>query len=792
MRALKRDADFRFARAVPAAAALMAAARSPGVAARTTALAALKAGPPAPAAALLVLLALAAAPAPAGAAVSVGHSGWEWGNPLPQGNTIRSLDFAGDRGWAAGDFGTLLRSDDGGATWTGIATGLTADLRLVRAVGAETVVAGAGCALRRSDDGGRSFRRLPWTASEQPCPSAIASFHFPSRRTGYLVATDGSVLRTADEGRSWSRRTPLPGSRAAAPGSSLLPRDVFFTSAGTGFAATGPAAAAGGAPAGAGAPAGGAPAGRIFRTTDGGESWSAVASQPQGLNGLHFPTDEAGYAAGDGSVLLRTSDGGATWTRARVEAAGASEPVALTAVRCAGVARCLIAAEPSGRLFRTGDGGASFAAVAPAAERTFAAAFASPERAVAAGAGGATAVSDDGGLTWTAVGGRLGGTIERLRAASATVAYAAGTGGTLLTTADGGRGWSPLRPPGTAGLADVSFAGPRTGLALDSRGFVWRTDDGGAGWRTLDTGPPARFRAILALDASRLLLVGPRGLRRATDGQRFLPVAGKALAAAALVDVDRGGGSLFAYGPGALFASADRGRSWNPLRRPGRRPLAAVDFTGPRTGFALDEAGRLWQTANRGRGWRELLSIGTDRAYALAFGDALDGYLAVDEFGKARGGFLLRTSDGGASWRPQLLTRGRIGAGGLAAPSATAGFVLAGEASLFATARGGDAGRGSIVTVETPRESLPGPATIAVSGALKPAAGGETVVVSGRAAGDPRWRSAVAQVARDGGFTTAWKVKATSIFVAQWRGDERRRGDGSEALTVTVGPPGGG
>jgi hypothetical protein len=39
--------------------------------------------------------ALAALPARGPAAVRVGSSGWEWGNPLPQGNAIRALSFAG-------------------------------------------------------------------------------------------------------------------------------------------------------------------------------------------------------------------------------------------------------------------------------------------------------------------------------------------------------------------------------------------------------------------------------------------------------------------------------------------------------------------------------------------------------------------------------------------------------------------------------------------------------------------------------------------------------------------------
>ena len=70
---------------------------------------------------LVVLALFAALAGGAGAAdVTVGHSGWNWGNPQPQGNTLRAVEFAGARGFAAGDFGTLLRTDDRGRNWTGV------------------------------------------------------------------------------------------------------------------------------------------------------------------------------------------------------------------------------------------------------------------------------------------------------------------------------------------------------------------------------------------------------------------------------------------------------------------------------------------------------------------------------------------------------------------------------------------------------------------------------------------------------------------------------------------------
>ncbi|MDI6827648.1 MAG: YCF48-related protein, partial [Armatimonadota bacterium] len=46
-------------------------------------------------------------------------SGWIWQNPLPQGNNLADVHFVNSsNGWAVGDVGTILKTTNGGATWT--------------------------------------------------------------------------------------------------------------------------------------------------------------------------------------------------------------------------------------------------------------------------------------------------------------------------------------------------------------------------------------------------------------------------------------------------------------------------------------------------------------------------------------------------------------------------------------------------------------------------------------------------------------------------------------------------
>jgi photosystem II stability/assembly factor-like uncharacterized protein len=698
--------------------------------------------------------------APGFAAVGTGHSGWSWGNPTPQGDQIHGLEFFGNRGYAAGRFGTLVRTDDGGSSWSGVATGITQDLARIRIIDSDTLVIAGGCAVRRSDNAGQSFARLPWTASDLNCPSPVTSLAFPSDQVGYLLIANGTVFRTADGGKTWARRTSVPGTPST--GGGVAPTDIFFTSADTGVASAG---------------------GQIFRTTDGGGSWTLVRAQAAVLNGLHFVDASNGYAVGAGTSVLKTADGGATWTE---KSSGGN--LTLTSIRCADLATCLVTVDTGDRLLRTTDGADSFASVTPSTFKVFAAAFASATRAVAAGEFGTTVVSDNAGATWAQTGGRLNANLTRLRAVSSTLAFAPGRDGALARTTDGGASWTLIGVSTSGNVEDAAFVSQSVGYALDSAGSVLKTDNGGTSWQILNTGTNAVPAAIVALDANRVLLLGPRGVRRSTNGGgEFAVVRSRAVRRARLVDYDRAGSSLFTWGSHALVFSRDGGKSWKRLRRPARSSVVALDFVSARRGFALTADGRAWQTRNRGRRWRELPAVGSVEGVDLAFSSTRRGWLTLSSLGGAHGGYVLRTTDSGKSWRPQLVDDDQIQNGtGLVATGDDAGILLALDSSLFTTASGGDAGTPSKLKLKTKKRKLRKRSRIKVTGKLSPAEGGEPVIVSRRDERGTRWIDQIVTVASNGTFTTAWSVKKTALFVAKWAGDDDRAGDGSRVLRVSL------
>src|SRR3954447_2511776 len=480
-------------------------------------------------AALAVLILPAATQA---APVDVAHAGWSWGSPLPQGDNLTSVAFQGQRGYAVGEFGTMLRSDDGGSSWAGVSTGLTEDLDLVRMISPDSVVVAGGCPVRRSDDGGKTFRRLPWTASDARCTAGVASLAFPSATVGYLLLGNGNVLRSSDSGKTWSRRTAVPGTPATSAASRIAPSDLEFTSVDTGFAAT--------------------TGGDVFYTTDGGSTWTPVLQLPFSMRDLDFPTANVGYAVGAAPAALKTTDGGATWHELGLP----EDTPEVAKISCSGTDTCLAITADGDRLLRTTDGGASWTRVNPTSKKLAAVGLASATRAIAVGESGTTVTSNDAGRTFATLGGDLPGTFTGVKAQSDKVAYAYGEGGALARTTDGGATWSEIDAATSDDLRDVSYVSLGIGFALDTVGQLLRTDNAGDSWQILNTGTARAPNTVVALDSKNVLLIGPLGARRSFDGgQGLRTVTRQDVRRSPLGAADHVGKTVLAYGATRIVLS---------------------------------------------------------------------------------------------------------------------------------------------------------------------------------------------------------------------------------------------
>lgn len=699
------------------------------------------------------------------------------------------MSFIGSRGYAAGSFGTVLRSDDGGATWAGLPSGTLNDFLTLREVDPSTVVVGGGCSVRESTDAGATFTRLPINESETDCQTKTVSFSFISAMTGYVEQTDGSMFLTQDGGHTVASKTavPLNGANAA---------EIDFTSAITGFAVTG-------------APG----SGRIYRTTDGAGSWTQVATASQRLSGITFVTPTIAYAVGEDATLLRSTDGGASWTvRSLALPVGSATP-SLLHIACSDPNTCLISTRDATTLVRTTNGGATGSLVTPSSRKLYAVAFATSTRAVAVGEGGATVLSDDGGSTFpTAVSSSLPAGLTLLRrGAKPAQAYAGGDRGRLAFTGDAGASWTALQVPTTAALTDVAFPSPQIGFALDAAGTLRRTVNGGTSWGILDKGSNAVPGAVLAPSAQVVVLVGPQGLLRSVNGgASFAPVGGSVVLVAprrpgrrrpraARARISRlslssgavAGAALVADGPSGVIVSTDAGRTWELVAPPlARTGIDRVSFINAKAGYAVS-ASRLFFTSDGGRRWSEVNGLGSAAISDLSFSSVRVGYVATADAGLfgLGGAQVLRTVDGGHSFQPQL-----VGLHGIVGVLAGDGvdYALGTGGELFATANGGRSPSSSSLTLAVGPRRLSAAALrrargrVHVSGRLAPAAGGERVKLAWRPLGG-RWSEMLVTVASDGAFSgTIDRVGSSIDVVAQWRGDDLRGGAGTPPTRVAV------
>jgi photosystem II stability/assembly factor-like uncharacterized protein len=277
-------------------------------------------------------------------------------------------------------------------------------------------------------------------------------------------------------------------------------------------------------------------------------------------------------------------------------------------------------------------------------------------------------------------------------------------------------------------------------------------------------------------------LIGPRGVLRSTDsGETFERHTHRVIRNRTLVGADEAGSSVVFYGPRVIALSTNDGRTWRHITRPTRAELRHVDFVSARVGYALPADGRVYFTRNRGRSWTELIATGYSNGLQLAFGDRRHGWLSLS----GRRPTVLRTVDGGKSWKPQIL--GRWSLNGIAAAGSQVGFGTSFLSGILFTRNGGEAGAESALRLSTPDRTVPRGEKITIRGALSPAEGGEDVEVRVRRLTGGRWREIDVTPNRAGRFSFERRIRRPTVFVGQWEGDPDSDGDGSRPLVVQVG-----
>ena len=104
-------------------------------------------------------------------------------------NAIDMVDNS--RGWAVGANGSILKTEDGGATWNLQASGTTASLYAVNFLDLDHGwVVGASGTVLMTDDGGTT-----WIQEDSGTTSSLRSVFFVDQTIGYAVGSNGTIIR---------------------------------------------------------------------------------------------------------------------------------------------------------------------------------------------------------------------------------------------------------------------------------------------------------------------------------------------------------------------------------------------------------------------------------------------------------------------------------------------------------------------------------------------------------------------------------------------------------------------
>jgi photosystem II stability/assembly factor-like uncharacterized protein len=561
---------------------------------------------------------------------------WTWQSPLPQGNLLRSICFPDDlTGYAAGDAGTILKTDDGGETWSvldnvggldifsmdfidaqhGIlvgesgmiartsdggstwsypASGTQASLNAVEMIDQFTAVAiGRDSLMVRTEDGGDT-----WNFVEIDPPCDFLSFKFLTPMHAILLGYDlnrfVAIFHSVDGGLTWSYSNPGIGQ--------IFRLVSSFPDEMNGFMSVNDYG--------------------LYKTTDGGYNWTPVNSSHEDLNALVFADPVHGKSL-KGGLIYTTQDSGVSWQTDELPA---------------GYSLFTLASNPSGKFFTAGYAGCILG-------------------------------KDD--QEWAIRAGGKDINYEFLHINPEGSGLIIGNG-FVMHSGDFGQSWDVTEEPLLGGFYAASFYGADIGFALVSQlGNVVRTDDGGYTWVECTKAVTDRAMAFTDIgmsDATHGFIVGasisPGGItdpeaRRTTDGLTWhnasIPLATGMFYRVKFFSSEVG---YILGSVGQVLKTTDGGDYWDRVNLTEGYSFMDIDFASETRGcicfgrwnsptlgvFITNDGGESWNLA-----YSEP-NIKAAQFTKIAFADSLNGYIIGSD------GILRKTGDGGLTWQTEIYT----------------------------------------------------------------------------------------------------------------------------------------
>ncbi len=390
--------------------------------------------------------------------------GWQWQNPLPQGNPISSLQYLNkDVVWASvSGGGSLLKSTDGGETWEIFVLPESFHVYNVFFINNDVGWACGENYVFGTTDGGKNWKVQLYDASH-----SFYTITFSNEKLGW-VAGLSRIYHTIDGGKTWQQQVDFYGYI----NSLFLLDSLHLWAANTSAAA-----------------------GAIFYTKDGGKNWTADSTIQWGYD-IQFIDSLNGWVSGRDKIA-HTTDGGKTWiTQLEIFNSNIWEKIFITDKKHGFAIISLF----TSNIAVTTDGGEHWKIKNNLSSYILnAISFYDSLNGLAAGWGGVILKTTDGGINWELItkSATLNGALYDISFIDDSTGWVCGFDNTpgihdwyaiILKTTNGGKSWTKSGFNNIDGLSSIYFIDSQKGFAVGSDSTILKTTDGGLSWLSINQG----------------------------------------------------------------------------------------------------------------------------------------------------------------------------------------------------------------------------------------------------------------------------------------------------------------
>ena len=525
---------------------------------------------------------------------------------------------------------------------------------------------------------------MTWQVKKSSIGAKEMDFH---NATGFVVGSNGLVLKTTNSGNTWTqvttgfnlafntvsvvddnniiigapyeivKSTDGGNTWISLPISSYYTNQTFFVSPLVGHAATAQ--------------------GRMFKTVNGGVSWYMTQGAIPSLYGyydLYFVNENVGYSSRAETAVFKTIDGGETWAIVPLNGAAGYSPKFQFQFLSENIGY-----KVDGRVWKTNDGGVSWTQLSYGDSSSNqdviirSVYFHDENTGYASGNDGRIIKTTDGGVTWAKLS--IYSFIYQLQ-------FFDGNSGILhaddsfYKTTDGGNNWSlvgsiPAFLPSTSSSSQSEsvFLNENVGYAK-SGGYTYipgnqaillggklsKSVNGGATWTYLNNGEDIIDEGIFSvafLDENIGFVSGgvnvKKVLKTTDGGMSWIQVAPFSFGEMQFIDNQVGyARNMESYETnmydGELYKTTDGGNTWTVIYNADTL-INSFHFADANTGYAVGQEGLIIKTVNAGTTWQPLEPFGAnDYYYRVKFATANIGYITDDS------SRTLKTVDGGLTW----------------------------------------------------------------------------------------------------------------------------------------------